>query len=78
MNEEYIPQIPIYYNYRFKETLIKDSHFITDINEYENIILCVYKVNTNGKYPFLEFLLINDEFDSLTLPKVPKFSLFNK
>jgi hypothetical protein len=78
MNEEYIPQIPMYYNYRFKENLIKDSHFITDINEYENIILCVYKVNTNGKYPFLEFLLINDEFDSLTLPKVPKFSLFNK
>ena len=78
LNEDYISQVPMYYNYKIKNILIKDSHFIGNINEYDNIILCVYRVNTSGKYPFLEFLLINDEFNSLTLPKVPQFTLFNK
>ena len=78
LNEDYISQVPMYYNYKIKNILIKDSHFIGNINEYDNIILCVYRVNTSGKYPFLEFLLINDEFDSLTLPKVPQFTLLNK
>ena len=67
-----------YYNYGIKHILFKDSDLIKDINEYENIILCSYSVNTSGKIPFLKYLLINDEYDTLSLPKLPIYSQFNK
>lgn len=79
-NENYEPSEPVYYNYGIKSCLIKDISFFADTNEYASIILCVYKVNTSGKHPFLEYLLTNtnDGFDKLTFPKVPIFTAFNK
>ncbi len=48
------------------------------LDQYVNINLCVYLVKTNGKYPFLEYLLINNGYEALTLPKLPIYSLFGK
>lgn len=68
----------IYYNYMIKQFLIKDITELQDINKYSNILLCIYKINTSGKVPFLEFLLLNNGFNLLKLPNLPVFNLFNK
>jgi hypothetical protein len=78
INEDYFPNDPIYYNYGVKNFLMKDIALFAETNEYSSIILCVYKVNTNGKFPFLEYLLINNGLGILTLPSIPIFSAFNK
>lgn len=77
-NEEYNSQKPIYYNYPIKKLLIKDPNLFADTNEYPEIILCVYTINTSGKYPFIQYLLSNNGFNKLTLPVLPVFSAFNK
>lgn len=66
-----------YYNYGIKHILLKDIESIQAIDSYDNINLIVYKVNTEGKMPFLEFLLTNNGCDLLTLPKLPVYTLFN-
>lgn len=78
LNEEYFPQEPVYYNYGVKKFLIKDINLFADTDEYSSIILCVYKVNTTGKFPFLQFLLSNDIYDRLILPNLPIYNSFNK
>lgn len=78
LSDAYEPQEPIYYNYPIKSLLMKDYDIFTDSDEYTNIILCVYSVNTNGKYPFLQFLLSNNMFGTLKLPVLPISSSFNK
>lgn len=77
-DENYSPPDPVYYNYGVKNFLVKDISFFADTNEYASIILCVYRVNTTGKYPFLEYLLTNDGFDRLSLPIIPIFTTFSK
>lgn len=66
-----------YYNYGIKHVLIKDIESVQTINSYGNINLVVYKINTEGKMPFLEFLLTNNGYELLTLPKLPVYALFN-
>jgi len=67
-----------YYNYRVKNLLSKDIETIRTPDQYKNIILCVYLINNNGKLPFLQYLLANNGYDALTLPKLPLYSSFNK
>jgi len=69
---------PVYYNYPIKNILVKDFDSIVDPSEYSQIILCVYNINTSGKYPFLQFLLSNNGFNSFGLPVLPIYSSFNK
>jgi len=77
-NKVYSPQKSKYYNYAIKNFLIKDHELLNNTNEYSQIILCVYKINTNGKYPFIQYLLSNNGFDALCLPELPIYSALNK
>jgi hypothetical protein len=76
--KEYGSQKPINYNYIVKNFLTKELDMIYNINEYSQIILCVYKINNDGKFPFIQFLLSNNGFDLMTLPILPLFYEFNK
>jgi hypothetical protein len=67
-----------YYNYGIKHILSKDIETINTPDQYVNIVLCVYSINTNGKVPFLQYLLINNGCEVLTLPKLPVYTSFNK
>jgi hypothetical protein len=67
-----------YYNYGVKHNLSKDIETIKTPDQYINIILCVYQINSNGKLPFLQYLLVNNGYQSLTLPKLPVYTSFNK
>lgn len=67
-----------YYNYGVKHVLSKDLETINPPDQYININLCVYLINADGKYPFLQYLLINNGCNNLTFPKLPMYSLFNK
>jgi len=77
-NEEYTPEKPVYYNYGLKNFLVKDVNEFDDLNNYNQILLCVYKVNKDGKFPFLEYLLTNNGYDILSLPRLPIFATFSK
>ena len=66
-----------YYNYKIKQDLIKDVESIRGVNNYLSIQLCVYSVNVAGKIPFLQFLLTNNGYDILMLPKLPVYTLIN-
>jgi hypothetical protein len=77
-NEDYCPPETIYYEYGAKKFLNSDISLFADTNEYSSIVLCVYRVNTNGKFPFLQFLLNYDSDFKLSLPSIPLFSTFNK
>lgn len=77
-NEAYVPQDEMYYNYAIKNFLVKDSNILSDIKDYFQIILCVYTINTNGKFPFIQYLLSNNGLGLLSLPVLPVFSSFNK
>jgi len=77
MNMENVDNKPPFYNYGIKHFLVKNIELFNDINTYSNIYLCVYKINTNGKLPFLQFLLLNNGYSSLNLPVVPLFNSFN-
>jgi len=68
----------IYYNYPIKNILVKDFDSIVDPSEYYKINLCVYKINTSGKYPFLQFLLTNNGFCFFGLPVLQIYRSFNK
>jgi hypothetical protein len=67
-----------YYNYRIKSNLLQDTELSKTLDQYINVNLCVYSINTTGNIPFLHYLLINNGYESLTLPKLPIYSLFNK
>ena len=47
------------YNYKMTEFLSQELH---DPNKFYDIHLCVYQVNTQGKLPFLSYLLTNEGF----------------
>ncbi len=67
-----------YYNYCVKNILSKDIETINETDNYENIVLCVYSINTSGRTPFLQYLLINNGCNLLTMPKLSVYSLLNK
>ena len=68
-NEDYNPRLPNYYNYKAKRNL--QLELPDDLNTYENVYICAYQVNNEGKYPFQRFLLINDFFNnSLVFPTI--------
>ena len=77
-NNEDSCQKQIYYNYPIKDFLVKDCNSLPDTNEYLQIILCVYRINTSGKYPFIQYLLSNNGFNLMSLPSLPFFNTFNK
>lgn len=76
--EEYNLPNPLYYNYGIKHILINDIDDFEYKDEYDNILLCIYKVNTSTTIPFLEYLLANNGYELLSLPKLPVYTLFNK
>jgi hypothetical protein len=67
-----------YYNYGVKHLLSKNIEYIQTTDNYTSINLCVYLINTNGPVPFLQYLLVNNGYDLLTLPKLPIYTLFNR
>lgn len=69
--------VQINYNYPLKNILVKDFENINDNNNYSQIILCLYKINTSGKYPFIQYLLSNNGYNLFTLPVLPIYSTFN-
>jgi hypothetical protein len=79
LNEEYCPEEPLYYTYDVKQKLSIDIDTIhTDTLEYSSIILFTYRINTSGKFPFLEYVLINNFNNKLSLPSLSAFSSLNK
>ena len=66
------------YEYDFLSILNKDLNVFYNTDEYSDILLCVYCVDSNGKYPFLKYLLTNSGNNTLLLPRIPIFSSFNK
>ena len=68
----------MYYNYAFKNCLIEDLNLMLDATQSCKITLCVYKINTDGKYPFIQYLLSNNGINLMSLPVLPNFSTFNK
>jgi hypothetical protein len=60
----------MYFNYPIKYILKKNIREIEDIESIYFIHLCIYKVNISGKKPFLQFLLLNDGLDLLSLPNL--------
>ncbi len=76
-NEENNSQNSLYYNYPIKDILNKDVNNITYLEEIQNINLCVYTVNTEGKYPFLQYLLQNNGLNCLIFPTLSKYILYD-
>lgn len=75
-NDDYCPQEPIYYNYEAKHILSKDINSFSNTDDLTGIFICVYKINTNGKFPFLEFLLQKNMSEKLSLISLPMFYSF--
>jgi hypothetical protein len=76
-NEDNMIEKKVNYNYNIKNFLIKDTNILSNQDKYTSIFLCVYSVNTAGKYPFLQYLLVNNIYDSLSLPYLPLYSDLN-
>ena len=67
--DDYNPEEPIYYNYKAKKFLLAELPQYSMC--YDNIYICSYDVNTEGKYPFLRFLFTKTLFSThLLLPQV--------
>ncbi len=65
----------IYYNYKLTPYLIND---IDSIDKYVSINLCIYSVNTEGKLPFINYLLTDNGYSFLSIPQLPPYKLFSK
>ena len=68
----------IYYNYPVKNNLLTDLDKINHLEKNGHIYLCLYKVNSNGLYPFLNYLLLLNENKIFTFPKLPNYSSLTK
>ena len=68
----------MYYNYAFKNFLVEDLRSMPNSSQYHQTMLCVYKINTDGKYPFIQFLLSNNGIDLMSLPVLTIFNTSNK
>ena len=66
--------------YKYKGLHFLNDRFNKNTNLYDNIHICAYDVNSDGKYPFQRFLLINTEqnkmlkFPTVTTNKLMKHS----
>lgn len=60
--------------YKYKGLKLLADRFNQNTNLYDNIHICAYDVNSDGKYPFQRFILINTEqnkmlnFQTFTMP----------
>lgn len=66
-----------YYNYKIRQILTSDENSLSSVDNYLSIHLCVYSINVAGKFPFLQFLLTNNGYETLALPKLPVYTLIN-
>ena len=62
--------------YKYKGLQILKDRFDKNTNLYDNIHICAYDVNNQGKYPFHRFLLINTEQNNML--KLPTVTMPNK
>jgi hypothetical protein len=63
---------PNFYNYNAKKLLINNIDYCLESNTFNQIKIVAYEVKNDGVYPFLQFLLIKDDFlPNLTLPFIP-------
>lgn len=74
-NEEYIPLPPKFYNYKGK--FLFNYHFTQSVTSYKNINICAYNINTTGKHPFQQFILIKSINDTIEFPSVIVYTDFN-
>lgn len=65
------------YKYGIKYALPKSTSSIDNIEQYNNIYLCVYYVNEESKFPFLQYLLFDPGYTILSFPKLEKHSFLN-
>ena len=68
----------INYNYGIKYMFNKDTNRLSETYEYNNIILCVYKINTIMKLPFIQYLLFLNQNHELSLIHLPIYNNFKK
>jgi len=67
-----------YYNYPISKFLDKDLTILDDVSEYAKIFLCVYKIDTHGKYPFIQYILSNNSgYDKLSIPFMLNYNSLN-
>lgn len=60
----------IVYNYQAKKL---SKMLNNDVDFYQNIHLCVYKINTSSKYPFIQYMLTNNGYGVFTLPNMEHY-----
>jgi hypothetical protein len=63
----------INYNYPIDGMFVKNDFDISTIEYHRPIKLCTYSINTDGKYPFLRYVLNYDGIQKLNLPVLPNF-----
>ena len=56
-NDTYAPPEPIMYNYKGNFLTVDDFDGVDLDKPYDTIYICAYNVNTEGKAPFLRYLL---------------------
>ena len=76
-NKDFNTKKTSYYNYDVKHILTRNVNDIKHVEDYKNVNLCVNIVNNEGKYPFLQYLLSDTGYNELSIPKLPKYRLFN-
>lgn len=69
-NENYEPVNSNYYNYISKTKLIKNIDYYLNETAINKIEICAYEINNQGVYPFLQFLLINENEYRLRFPYI--------
>ena len=75
-NDTYTPPEPIMYNYKANFRTIDDCEGVDLDKPYDTIYICAYNVNTDGKDPFLRYLL-TDQIggdEKIEFPMVPILS----
>lgn len=61
-----------FYNYSAKKFLINNIDYCLESNTFSQIKIVAYEVNNKGVYPFLQFLLLKDDFSpKLSFPFIP-------
>ena len=75
-NDTYTPPEPITYNYKANFRSIDDCEGVDLDKPYDTIYICAYNVNTEGKAPFLRYLLTDHiGYDQkIEFPMIPQLS----
>jgi hypothetical protein len=73
-NDIYLPIEPLFYSYKALDELYNNpiDYMNINMNAIQNVNICPYQVNMTGKFPFLQFLLLNifEELSFITVPKM--------